>query len=161
MAKFPKISPFLWFEGNAEQAAKFYTSVFSNSKIGKVMRNSDNGPGPKGSVLVMDFELEGQQLHALNGGPMYKFTPAISLMVLCDDQKEVDRLWGLLTADGGKEVQCGWLEDKFGLSWQIVPAVFMEMISDKDQAKVDRVMAAMMQMVKFDIKKLQAAYDGR
>lgn len=161
MAKIQKITPFLWFDGNAEEAVTFYTSVFGNSKIGKVMRNGEGGPGPKGSVLVMDFELEGQQLHALNGGPMYKFTPAISFMVLCDDQREVDRLWSLLTENGGKEVQCGWLEDKFGLSWQIVPKVFMEMINDKDQAKVGRVMAAMMQMVKFDIRKLQTAYDGR
>ena len=160
MAKVQKISPFLWFDNNAEEAVKFYTSIFGNSKIGKVMRNGNNGPGPKGSVLVMDFELEGQQFNALNGGPMYKFTPAISLFVLCDDQKEVDRLWSKLTADGGKEVQCGWLEDKFGLSWQIVPKVLMEMFADKDQAKVDRAMTAMMQMVKFDIKKLQAAYDG-
>jgi predicted 3-demethylubiquinone-9 3-methyltransferase (glyoxalase superfamily) len=161
MAKVQKITPFLWFDNNAEKAVKFYTSVFANSKIGKVMRNGDNGPGPKGSVLVMDFELEGQQFHALNGGPIYKFSPAISLFVLCDDQKEVDRMWSKLTADGGKEVQCGWLEDKFGLSWQIVPKVLMEMIGDKDQAKAGRAMAAMMQMVKFDIKKLQAAYDGR
>ncbi len=161
MAKFQKISPFLWFDGNAEEAVKFYTSVFANSKIGKVKRNGDNGPGPKGSVLVMDFELEGQQFNALNGGPIYKFTPAISFFVLCEDQKEVDRLWSLLTAGGGKEVQCGWLEDRFGLSWQIVPRVLMEMIGDKDQAKADRAMTAMMQMVKFDIKKLQAAYDGR
>ena len=161
MTKFQKITPFLWFDGNAEEAVTLYTSIFDNSKICKVMRNGDNGPGPKGSVLVMDFELEGQQFHALNGGPMYKFTPAISFMVSCDDQKEVDRLWSKLTADGGKEVQCGWLEDRFGLSWQIVPKIFMEMINDKDQAKVGRVMAAMMQMVKFDIKKLQAAYDGR
>ena len=161
MAKVQKITPFLWFDSNAEEAVKFYTSVFDNSKIGKVMRNGDNGPGPKGSVLVMDFELEGQRFTALNGGPMYKFTPAISFLVLCDDQKEVDRLWSKLTADGGKEVQCGWLEDKYGLSWQIVPAVLMEMIGDKDQAKAGRAMAAMMQMVKFDIKKLQAAYKGR
>jgi predicted 3-demethylubiquinone-9 3-methyltransferase (glyoxalase superfamily) len=161
MAKVQKITPFLWFDNNAEEAVKFYTSIFGNAKIGKVMRNGDNGPGPKGSVLVMDFELEGQQFNALNGGPMYKFTPAISLFVLCDDQKEVDRLWSKLTADGGKEVQCGWLEDKFGLSWQIVPKVLMEMIGDKDHAKAGRAMAAMMQMVKFDIKKLQAAYDGR
>lgn len=140
---------------------KLYTSIFGNSKIGKVMRNGDNGPGPKGSVLVMDFELEGQQFNALNGGPMYKFTEAISFMVLCDDQKEVDRLWSKLTSDGGDEVQCGWLKDKFGLSWQIVPKVFMEMVADKDQAKIGRVMAAMMQMVKFDIKKLQAACEGR
>ena len=161
MAKVQKISPFLWFDNNAEEAVNFYVSLFGNSKIGKVMRNGDNGPGPKGSVLVMDFELEGQQFHALNGGPVYKFTPAISFLVLCDDQKEVDQLWSKLTGDGGKEVQCGWLEDKYGLSWQIVPKAFMEMVSDKDPAKVGRVMAAMMQMVKFDIKKLQAAYDGR
>ena len=160
MAKVQKITPFLWFDNNAEEAVKFYTSIFGNSKIGKVMRNGDNGPGPKGSVLVMDFELEGQQFNALNGGPMYKFTPAISLLVLCDDQKEVDRLWSKLTADGGKEVQCGWLEDKFGLSWQVVPKAFMEMVSDKDPVKVGRVMAAMMQMVKFDIKKLEAAFKG-
>jgi predicted 3-demethylubiquinone-9 3-methyltransferase (glyoxalase superfamily) len=161
MAKVQKITPFLWFDGNAEEAVKFYTSIFDNSKIGKVMRNGNNGPGPKGSVLVMDFELEGQQFNALNGGPMYKFTEAISFLVLCDDQKEVDRLWSKLTADGGKEVQCGWLKDKFGLSWQIVPKAFMKMIGDKDQAKAGRAMTAMMQMVKFDIKKLQAAYDGR
>ena len=161
MAKVQKITPFLWFDGYAEEAVTLYTKVFNNSKISQVMRNGDNGPGPKGSVLVMDFELEGQQFHALNGGPMYKFTPAISFLVSCEDQTEVDRLWSYLTADGGKEVQCGWLEDRFGLSWQIVPKVFMEMINDKDQAKVGRVMAAMMQMVKFDIQKLQAAYDGR
>ena len=161
MAKVQKITPFLWFDSNAEEAVKFYTSIFGNSKIGKVMRNGDNGPGPKGSVLVMNFELEGQRFTALNGGPVYKFTPAISLLVLCDDQKEVDRLWSKLAADGGKEVQCGWLEDKYGLSWQIVPKVLMEMIGDKDQAKASRAMAAMMQMVKFDIKKLQGAFDGK
>ena len=153
MAKVQKITPFLWFDNNAEEAVKFYTSIFDNSKIGHVMRNA-------GSVLVMSFELEGQKFSALNGGPMYKFTEAVSFLVLCEDQKEVDRLWSKLTADGGKEVQCGWLKDKFGLSWQIVPRAFMEMVSDKDPAKVGRVMAAMMQMVKFDIKKLKAAYDG-
>jgi predicted 3-demethylubiquinone-9 3-methyltransferase (glyoxalase superfamily) len=161
MAKFQKISPFLWFDSNAEEAVKFYTSIFDNSKIVHTSRYGDTGPGPKGQVMVMSFELEGQHFSALNGGPMYKFTEAISFMVLCDDQKEVDRLWSKLTADGGKEVQCGWLKDKFGLSWQIVPKVLMEMIGDKDQAKADRAMAAMMQMVKFDIKKLQAAYDGK
>jgi predicted 3-demethylubiquinone-9 3-methyltransferase (glyoxalase superfamily) len=160
MAKVQKISPFLWFDGNAEEAVKFYTSIFGNSKIGHVMRNGDGGPGPKGEVMVMSFELEGQKVSALNGGPMYKFTEAISLLVLCEDQKEVDRLWSKLTADGGKEVQCGWLKDKFGLSWQIVPRAFMEMVADKDPAKVGRVMAAMMQMVKFDIAKLQAAFKG-
>ena len=154
MAKVQKITPFLWFDNNAEEAVKFYTSIFDNSKIGHVMRNG-------GSVLVMSFELEGQKFSALNGGPMYKFTEAVSLLVLCKDQKEVDRLWSKLTAGGGKEVQCGWLKDKFGLSWQIVPRAFMEMVSDKDPVKVGRVMAAMMQMVKFDIKKLQAAYDGK
>ena len=160
MAKMHKITPFLWFDGTAEEAVKFYTSVFANSKIGQVMRNGEGGPGPKGSVLVMDFELEGQQLHALNGGPMYKFTPAISFMVLCDDQKEVDRLWSLLTADGGMAVQCGWLQDKFGLSWQIVPTVLNELMSTKDAAKSQRVMEAMLKMVKLDIRKLQAAAKG-
>jgi predicted 3-demethylubiquinone-9 3-methyltransferase (glyoxalase superfamily) len=160
MAKVQKISPFLWFDGNAEEAVKFYTSIFGNSKIGHVMRNGDGGPGSKGEVMVMSFELEGQKFSALNGGPMYKFTEAISFLVLCEDQKEVDRLWSKLTADGGKKVQCGWLKDKFGLSWQIVPRAFMEMVADKDPAKVGRVMAAMMQMVKFDIAKLQAAFKG-
>ena len=160
MAKVQKITPFLWFDNNAEEAVKFYTSIFNNSKITHTSRYGDAGPGPKGQVMVMSFELEGQHFSALNGGPIYKFTEAISFLVLCDDQKEVDRLWSKLTADGGKEVQCGWLKDKFGLSWQIVPNVLMEMIGDKDQAKADRAMAAMMQMVKFDIKKLQAAYKG-
>ncbi len=160
MAKVQKITPFLWFDNNAEEAVKFYMSIFNNSKITHTSRYGDAGPGPKGQVMVMSFELEGQHFSALNGGPIYKFTEAISFLVLCDDQKEVDRLWSKLTADGGKEVQCGWLKDKFGLSWQIVPNVLMEMIGDKDQAKADRAMAAMMQMVKFDIKKLQAAYKG-
>jgi predicted 3-demethylubiquinone-9 3-methyltransferase (glyoxalase superfamily) len=161
MPKVQKISPFLWFDSNAEEAVKFYVSLFDDSKITHTSRYGDAGPGPKGQVMVMSFELEGQHFNALNGGPIYKFTEAISFLVLCDDQKEVDRLWSKLTADGGKEVQCGWLKDKYGLSWQIVPKVFMEMVTDKDQAKVGRVMAAMMQMVKFDIKKLQAAYDGK
>ncbi len=160
MAKVQKITPFLWFDNNAEEAVKFYMSIFNNSKITHTSRYGDAGPGPKGQVMVMSFELEGQHFSALNGGPIYKFTEAISFLVLCDDQKEVDRLWSKLTADGGKEVQCGWLKDKFGLSWQIVPNVLLEMIGDKDQAKADRAMTAMMQMVKFDIKKLQAAYKG-
>jgi predicted 3-demethylubiquinone-9 3-methyltransferase (glyoxalase superfamily) len=160
MARVQKITPFLWFDNNAEEAVKFYTSIFDNSKITHTSRYGDTGPGPKGQVMVMSFELEGQHFSALNGGPIYKFTEAISFLVLCEDQKEVDRLWSKLTADGGKEVQCGWLKDKYGLSWQIVPKVFMEMVTDKDPAKVGRVMGTMMQMVKFDIKKLQAAYKG-
>jgi predicted 3-demethylubiquinone-9 3-methyltransferase (glyoxalase superfamily) len=161
MLKVQKISPFLWFDGDADEAVNFYASIFENSRIKNTMRNGDGMPGPKGSVLTMSFELEGCEFTALNGGPMYKFTEAISFLVMCDDQKEVDRLWSGLTSGGGKEVQCGWLKDKFGLSWQVVPKVFMDMVSDKDPEKVKRVMAAMMKMVKFDVAGLQKAYDGR
>ena len=161
MSKVQKISPFLWFDNNAEEAVNFYTSIFENSRIRKTVRNADGMPGPKGSVLTMSFELAGGEFTALNGGPMYRFTEAISLLVMCDDQEEVDRLWSRLTSGGGKEVQCGWLKDKFGLSWQIVPKAFMDMVSDKDAEKVKRVMASMMQMVKLDVAKLQKAYDGK
>ena len=160
MPKFQKISPMLWFDGNAEEAANFYTSIFKNSRVTDVMRNVDGVPGPKGGALLVSFELDGLQFTALNGGPNFKFTEAISLVVMCDDQQEVDTLWSKLTGDGGQEVQCGWLKDKYGLSWQIVPKAFMEMVKDKDAKKVERVMGAMMQMVKFDIKKLEAAYEG-
>ncbi len=160
MPKFQKISPMLWFDGNAEEAANFYTAIFKNSRVTDVMRNVDGVPGPKGGALLVSFELDGLQFTALNGGPNFKFTEAISLVVLCADQKEVDTLWSKLTGDGGQEVQCGWLKDKYGLSWQIVPKAFMEMVKDKDAKKVERVMGAMMQMVKFDIKKLEAAYEG-
>ncbi|HSZ91810.1 MAG TPA: VOC family protein [Acetobacteraceae bacterium] len=153
-----KIQPFLWFDGKAEEAAHFYTGIFKNSKIGKVMRYGDAGPGPKGAVMLVTFELEGQEFTALNGGPNYSFTPAVSFFVTCETQEEVDAFWNKLT-EGGEPVQCGWLTDKYGLSWQIVPAGLVEMLQDKDAAKVDRVMRAMMQMVKLDIATLKQAYD--
>jgi predicted 3-demethylubiquinone-9 3-methyltransferase (glyoxalase superfamily) len=154
-----KITTFLWFNDNAEEAANFYVSTFKNSKILNITRCGDAGPGPKGSVLVITFQIEGQEFIALNGGPQYTFTPAISLLVDCEDQKEVDHLWSKLTS-GGKEIQCGWLVDKFGVSWQIVPKVFFELMQDKDLVKSQRVFKAMMQMVKFDIEGLQRAYRG-
>ncbi|CAN0412959.1 unnamed protein product, partial [Phaeothamnion confervicola] len=144
-----KITPCLWFEGNAMEAAEFYTSVFANSAIENVHRNrSDQRSGPAGSVLMVSFSLAGQKYLALNGGPHDKFNDAISLSVDCEDQAEVDRLWTALTADGGKPVQCGWLKDKFGLSWQIVPKRLPELLQSGDAASAGRVMAAMMQMVK-------------
>ncbi len=155
-----KINPFLWFDGNAEEAVNYYVSTFKNSRISHIERYGDAGPGPKGSVMIVNFELDGQPFIALNGGPDFKFTPAISFLVNCDDQAEVDRLWSRLT-DGGKEVQCGWLQDKFGVSWQIVPKVFFELMKDKDPAKSQRVFKAMMQMVKMDIETLKRAYDGK
>lgn len=154
-----KITTFLWFNDNAGEAADFYVSIFKNSKIVSVTRNGDAGPGPKGSVLVVTFQIEGQEFIALNGGPQYSFTPAISLLVNCETQAEVDELWGKLS-EGGKEVQCGWLQDKYGLSWQIVPRIFFELMQDKDPVKSQRVFKAMMQMVKFDIEGLKRAYRG-
>lgn len=156
-----KIVPFLWFNDNAEEAINFYISIFKNSKITKVTRYGDAGPGPKGSVMVINFQLEGQEFYAINGGPHFKFTEAISLFVNCETQVEVDELWAKLLADGGKESQCGWLKDKFGLSWQIIPTVLMRMQSDLDPEKAKRVMEAMMKMVKIDIGKLQQAYEGK
>src|SRR5512140_2850668 len=129
-----KITTFLWFDANAEEAVSHYTSIFKDSKVLAVTRYGDAGPGPKGSVMTITFQLEGQEFTALNGGPQYKFNEATSLMVKCDTQEEVDRLWSALTA-GGEEVACGWLKDRFGLSWQIVPSVFMKMIQDKDPAR--------------------------
>ena len=155
-----KITPFLWFDGKAEEAANFYTSIFKNSKILNIARYGEAGPGPKGSVMAATFQLEGQEFIALNGGPQYTFTPAISLLVNCETQAEVDGLWAKLTSGGGKEVQCGWLQDKFGLSWQIVPKAFFELMRDKDPVKSQRVFKAMMQMTKFDIAALQRAYRG-
>ncbi len=155
-----KITPFLWFNDNAEEAANFYVSIFKNSKIVSVSRYGDAGPGPKGSVMLVHFELEGQSFFALNGGPHYSFTPAISLYVDCKTQAEVDELWQKLTAGGGAPVQCGWLTDKYGLSWQIIPSALTAMIQDKDPVKVNRVMEAMMKMVKIDIKPLEEAYEG-
>jgi predicted 3-demethylubiquinone-9 3-methyltransferase (glyoxalase superfamily) len=153
-----KISPFLWFDGNAEEAANFYVSIFKNSKILNISRYGDSGPGPKGSVMVVKFQLNGQEFMALNGGPAFKFTEAISFLVNCETQEEVDELWEKLTA-GGKEIQCGWLKDKFGLAWQIVPTILGELMTEKDPKKAARVMQAMMQMIKIDINKLQQAYD--
>ena len=150
------ITPFLWFDNNAEEAASFYTTIFKNSSIDTISRYTKSGPRAEDSVMVVAFTLNGQQFTALNGGPTYKFTEAISLMVNCDSQEEVDYYWAKLT-EGGKEVACGWLKDKFGLSWQIVPVRFMELINTNDDEKRDRVMKAMMQMVKLDIKVLEDA----
>ena len=153
-----KITPFLWFDGNAEEAMNLYVSIFKNSKVVSVTRYGEAGPGPKGTVMSATFELEGQQFYALNGGPQYKFTPAISLFVSCETQKEVDQLWDKLSANGHKD-RCGWLQDKYGLSWQIIPSVLGKMLGDKNPAKANRVMTAMLQMDKIDIKKLKQAYD--
>jgi predicted 3-demethylubiquinone-9 3-methyltransferase (glyoxalase superfamily) len=153
----PKITPFLWFDNNAEEAAKFYTSVFKNSKLGEIRRNGEAGPGPKGSVMIASFSIEGLEFAALNGGPHFKFNESVSFVVHCKTQDEVDEYWSKLTADGGKESQCGWLKDKFGMSWQIVPDALLELLGDKDGAKVQRVMQAMMQMAKIDIGKLEQA----
>jgi predicted 3-demethylubiquinone-9 3-methyltransferase (glyoxalase superfamily) len=152
-----RITPFLWFDGQAEEAANFYVSIFPNSKVGSTSRYGEAGPGPKGSVMTIAFELDALSFTALNGGPMFKFTEAISLVVHCETQAEVDHYWDKLSA-GGQQVQCGWLKDKYGLSWQIVPNALIELVQDKDPAKSRRVMAAMMQMKKIDIAGLKAAY---
>ncbi|MGH6627998.1 MAG: VOC family protein [Burkholderiaceae bacterium] len=153
-----KISPFLWFDNQAEEAMKFYTSIFQNSRAGTVMRCGDAGPGPKGSVMSATFELDGQEFMALNGGPHFTFTPAISFFVRCETQQEVDELWEKLS-EGGEKQQCGWLKDKFGVSWQIVPTVLGEMLQDKDAERSRRVMQAMLKMHKFDIGLLKQAYE--
>jgi predicted 3-demethylubiquinone-9 3-methyltransferase (glyoxalase superfamily) len=155
-----RITPFLWFDDKAEQAAKFYMSIFKNSKIKGVSRYGEAGPGPKGSVMVVNFELDGQEFIALNGGPQFKFTEAISFVVNCKDQKEVDHYWSKLTK-GGQEVQCGWLKDKFGLSWQVVPTILSELMRDKDPKVRERVMKQMLQMVKLDIEPLKRAAKGK
>jgi predicted 3-demethylubiquinone-9 3-methyltransferase (glyoxalase superfamily) len=151
--------PFLWFDNQAEAAVKFYTSIFKNSKIGAISRYGDAGPGPKGSVMTASFQLAGQEFVALNGGPIYQFTPAISLVVNCEAQEEVDHFWNKLL-EGGEAQQCGWLKDKYGVSWQIVPTILMKLIQDQNAEKVKRVMQAMMQMVKPDIQRLKQAYEG-
>jgi predicted 3-demethylubiquinone-9 3-methyltransferase (glyoxalase superfamily) len=153
-----KITPFLWFDYQADEAATFYTSIFKNSKIETVTRYGDAGPGPKGSVMTIAFELDGQKFVALNGGPQYQFNPAVSFVVNCETQEEVDHYWETLTA-GGKEIQCGWLVDKYGVSWQIVPTVMIDMLRDENAARTQRVMKAMMQMKKIDIAGLKAACD--
>jgi predicted 3-demethylubiquinone-9 3-methyltransferase (glyoxalase superfamily) len=154
-----KITPFLWFDSQAEEAVQFYTSIFKNSKVGKVARYGDAGPGPKGSVMTATFELDGQQFIALNGGPLFKFNEAISFVVSCADQTEVDAFWDKLSA-GGQTSRCGWLKDRFGVSWQIVPTVLGELMSDPDPEKSRRVMQAMLQMTKLDIAQLRAAHAG-
>ena len=153
-----KITPFLWFDGNAEDAMNFYVSVFKKSKVVSVRRYGKAGPGKEGSVMTGTFQIEGQEFFVLNGGPQYKFTPAISLFVNCETQQEVDELWDKLSA-GGRKDRCGWLQDKFGLSWQIIPTDLGKLLGDKDPKKASSVMQAMLQMDKIDIKKLKQAYD--
>jgi predicted 3-demethylubiquinone-9 3-methyltransferase (glyoxalase superfamily) len=154
-----KITPCLWFDNQAEEAARFYTSLFKNSKITHITRYSEAGPGVPGSVMVVNFQLDGHDFIALNGGPVFHFTEAISLSVDCQSQAEVDELWEKLT-EGGEESQCGWLKDRYGLSWQIVPREFMELMSDPDPVKAKRVTEAMLQMKKLDVAKARQAYAG-
>lgn len=160
-----KITPFLWFDHQAEEAAKFYTSVFKNSKIGRVLRYDENAAKaagrPLGSVLTIEFEIADQKFTALNGGPEFKFNESISFVVHCDTQDEIDYFWEELTADGGQESQCGWLKDKFGVSWQVTPTLLIDLLHDKNPEKAGRVMKAMLQMQKIDIEKLTAAYAGK
>lgn len=156
-----KITPFLWFDDAAEEAMAFYTSVFPRSRVVEVTRYGDAGPGPKGTVMVGTFELDGQRFIALNGGPHFEFTEAISLFIDCESQEEVDRYWEKLVEGGGRHSQCGWLKDRFGLSWQVAPRVLMEMQRDPDPAKASRVMRAMLEMKKLDIATLCRAYDGQ
>ncbi len=150
----------LWFDTNGEEAVDFYLSVFKDARKGAVSHYGDAGPMPKGTVMTVGFEINGQSFMALNGGPHFKFTPAISQVVLCDTQEEVDTLWSKLTSNGGQEVQCGWLTDKFGLSWQIVPREFTELMKQGDAKRADNMMKVLMPMKKLDIKTLKAAYDA-
>jgi len=167
MSNMPKITPFLWFDDQAEEAVKFYTSIFKHSKVGKILRYGEEAAKisesgrPPGSVLTIEFELEGQKFTALNGGPAFKFNESISFVVNCETQEEVDYFWQKLTTDGGHESQCGWLKDKFGVSCQVVPTVLIEMLQGKDPQKAERVMKAMLQMQKIDINELKAAYAGK
>jgi predicted 3-demethylubiquinone-9 3-methyltransferase (glyoxalase superfamily) len=153
-----RIVPNLWFDTEAEEAASFYVSLFEDSRILRVVPYGEAGPGEPGSTMVVDFELLGQEYVAINGGPQFPFTEAVSFEVRCDDQAEVDRLWDALTADGGQEVQCGWLKDRYGLSWQIVPSRWFELVTGPDQAKVESAMRAMLEMKKLDIAELERAY---
>lgn len=158
-----KITPMLWFDGKAEEAANLYVSLFKNSKIGHILRydeaSAQAAGGKVGSVLTIEFELEGQKFVGLNGGPQFRFTEAVSFVINCDTQEEVDKFWNKLTADGGEESQCGWLKDKYGLSWQVTPTILTDMLKDSNKAKAKKVMEAMMQMKKIDIPTLQQAYD--
>jgi predicted 3-demethylubiquinone-9 3-methyltransferase (glyoxalase superfamily) len=161
-----KITPFLWFDHQAEEAAKFYTSIFKNSKVGRILRYGEEAAKisqsghPMGSVLTIEFELEGQKFVALNGGPQFKFNESVSFVVNCETQQEVDYFWETLTADGGQESACGWLKDKFGVSWQVVPTVLTDTLHDKDSEKSERVMKAMLRMQKIDVEILKDAYAG-
>ena len=156
-----KITPFLWFNTEAEAAARFYTSIFKHSKIMNIARYGDTGPGPAGSVMVVDFQIAGQEVTALNGGPDFKLNEAFSFVVHCDNQQEIDEYWSKLTAGGGQEVECGWVKDKFGLSWQIVPVQLKKWLTDKDQEKTNRVMRAVLTMKKLDIAALEDAAEGK
>ena len=153
-----KITPFLWFDGKAEEAMNFYVSIFQNSKVISIARYGEAGPGPKGTVMSATFQLDGQEFFALNGGPQFTFSPAISFFVNCETQQEVDELWEKLS-EGGEKGRCGWLKDKYGLSWQVIPSALGEMLRDKDPEKSGRVMTAMLQMDKIDIKTLRRAYE--
>ena len=154
-----QITPFLWFDKEAEEAANFYVSVFPNSKLGSIARYGEAGPGEAGTVMTVDFELNGQRFVALNGGPEFKFTEAVSFVISCESQEEVDNYWERLSA-GGEEGPCGWLRDSYGLSWQVVPTVLIELLNDSDRAKAQRVMSAMLQMRKIEIEPLRRAYEG-
>jgi len=152
------ITPFLWFDSQAEEAARFYLSIFKNSKLLSISRYSEAGPGPEGSVMTVEFELDGEKFVALNGGPQYTFSPAVSFVVDCETQRDVDHYWERLSK-GGKEIQCGWLTDRYGLSWQVVPTILLRLLQDKDAKKRKSVMEAMFKMVKLDITGLQRAYE--
>jgi predicted 3-demethylubiquinone-9 3-methyltransferase (glyoxalase superfamily) len=156
-----KITPFLWFDDQAEEAARFYTSLFDDSRIGEITHYAEGVPGPAGKVMTVHFQLHGQDFIALNGGPQFRFSEAVSMAVRCEDQAEVDRLWEKLTADGGEPQMCGWLKDRYGLSWQIVPTALHELMSDPDPEKAQRVVQAMLQMQKIDVEGLRRAYEGR
>jgi predicted 3-demethylubiquinone-9 3-methyltransferase (glyoxalase superfamily) len=155
-----KITPFLWFDNNLEAAMNFYASVFEDVEISNVSRSGEGGPAPAGTVFTASFRINGQDFMGLNGGPMFKFTEAVSFFIECNDQGEIDYYWEKLTGDGGEESMCGWLKDKFGLSWQVVPSVLGQLLGSPDPEKAGRAMQAMMQMKKLDIATLQAAYDG-
>ncbi|MCB5164206.1 VOC family protein [Streptomyces bambusae] len=150
----------LWFDGQAEEAAAHYLSIFENSRLGRIGRYTEAGPGPAGSVLAVEFTLNGQKFVAINGGPEFTFNEAVSFQIHCADQEEVDHYWDRLTADGGQGVACGWLKDKYGVSWQVVPGIVVDLIGDEDPERAARTTAAMLKMVKFDIAALQKAYDG-
>ncbi|WP_374472430.1 VOC family protein [Phenylobacterium sp.] len=156
----PRLTPNLWFDADAEEAANFYVSIFPNSKVGRIARYTEAGPGAPGTVVTVEWELDGQPFVGINGGPLFTFSEAVSLEIRCKDQAEVDYYWRMLLQDGGRESQCGWLKDRFGFSWQVVPQRLVDLMTDPDPAVVQRVTAAMLQMVKLDVAKLAAAAAG-